>query len=321
MPWLRSGTAVALAVVLVLLALLPAWVALAQTPFYLDLASRLMILAIAAVSLNLILGHGGMISFGHAAYLGIGAYCVGIPAYYGIHDGYLQFLLAIVCSAVFALLTGLICLRTRGVYFIMITMAFSQMVFFAVVSIEEYGGDDGLVIDMRSRFAGLGDVENATTLYYFILASLIASLYLVHRIMRSRFGMVIQGIRGNERRMQAIGYDTFRYRLACYVIAGALCGYAGALLGNFTNFISPEMMDWTASGELIFMVVLGGTGSLTGSVLGAAAFVLLEEWLSALTIYWQFLFGAMLVAVVLFARNGMAGMLDRLGRQAWRRPS
>ena len=318
---LRSGTAVALAVALLLLALLPAWVAWAHTPFYLDLASRLMILAIAAVSLNLILGHGGMISFGHAAYLGIGAYCVGIPAYYGIHDGYLQFLMAIACSAAFALVTGLICLRTRGVYFIMITMAFSQMVFFAFVSIEEYGGDDGLVIDMRSRFAGLGGIENATTLYYFIFASLLASLYLVHRIMRSRFGMVIEGIRGNERRMQAIGYNTFRYRLACYVIAGALCGYAGALLGNFTNFISPEMMDWTASGELIFMVVLGGTGSLTGSVLGAAAFVLLEEWLSAVTIYWHFLFGALLITVVLFARNGMAGMIDRLGRQAWRRSS
>jgi len=139
--------------------------------------------------------------------------------------------------------------------------------------------------------------------------------------MRSRFGMVIEGIRGNERRMQAIGYNTFRYRLACYVIAGALCGYAGALLGNFTNFISPEMMDWTASGELIFMVVLGGTGSLTGSVLGAAAFVLLEEWLSAVTIYWHFLFGALLITVVLFARNGMAGMIDRLGRRAWRRSS
>lgn len=321
MPVLRSGTAIALAVALLLLALLPVWVAWAHTPFYLDLASRLMILAIAAVSLNLILGHGGMISFGHAAYLGIGAYCVGIPAYYGIYDGYLQFLLAIACSAAFALVTGLICLRTRGVYFIMITMAFSQMVFFAFVSIEEYGGDDGLVIDMRSRFAGLGHIENATALYYFIFASLLASLYLVHRIMRSRFGMVIEGIRGNERRMQAIGYNTFRYRLACYVIAGALCGYAGALLGNFTNFISPEMMDWTASGELIFMVVLGGTGSLTGSVLGAAAFVLLEEWLSAFTIYWHFLFGALLVTVVLFARNGIAGMIDRLGRQAWRRSS
>lgn len=313
------GIRAALAIGLALLALLPVWVAWTGQLFYLDLASRLMVLAIAAVSLNLILGHGGMISFGHAAYLGIGAYCVGIPAYYGIYEGFLHFPLAIACSAVFALLTGLICLRTRGVYFIMITMAFSQMVFFAVVSVEEYGGDDGLVIDMRSRFAGLGGVEDATSLYYFIFASLLAILYLVYRIMRSRFGMVIEGIRGNERRMQAIGYDTFRYRLACYVIAGALCGYAGALLGNFTNFISPEMMDWTASGELIFMVVLGGTGSLTGSLLGAAAFVLLEEWLSGITIYWQFLFGAMLIIVVLFARNGIAGILDWIGTGPWRR--
>ena len=318
-PGPSPGIRAALAIGLALLALLPVWVAWTGQLFYLDLASRLMVLAIAAVSLNLILGHGGMISFGHAAYLGIGAYCVGIPAYYGIYEGFLHFPLAIACSAVFALLTGLICLRTRGVYFIMITMAFSQMVFFAVVSVEEYGGDDGLVIDMRSRFAGLGGVEDATSLYYFIFASLLAILYLVYRIMRSRFGMVIEGIRGNERRMQAIGYDTFRYRLACYVIAGALCGYAGALLGNFTNFISPEMMDWTASGELIFMVVLGGTGSLTGSLLGAAAFVLLEEWLSGFTIYWQFLFGAMLIIVVLFARNGIAGILDWIGSGPWRR--
>jgi branched-chain amino acid transport system permease protein len=304
-----------------LLALLPTYVDFTDQPFYLDLASRLMILGMAAVSLNLILGHGGMISFGHAAYLGIGAYCVGIPAYYEIHDGFIQIPLAVACSAIFALVTGLICLRTKGVYFIMITMAFTQMAFFAFVSVEEYGGDDGLVIDLRSEFTGLIDIEGAVGLYYFIFASLVAVLFLVHKITRSRFGMVIEGARGNERRMQAIGYDTYRYRLVCYVIAGAICGYAGALLGNFTNFISPEMMDWTASGELIFMVVLGGTGTLFGPVLGAAAFVLLEEWLSAFTIYWQFIFGALLILVVLFWRGGINGLFDLIGRAPWRRRS
>ena len=307
-----------MAIGLLLLALLPVFVTFTGHTFYLDLASRLMILGIAAVSLNLILGHGGMISFGHAAYLGIGAYCVGIPAYYEIYDGFIQIPLAVACSALFALITGVICLRTKGVYFIMITMAFTQMVFFAFVSMEEYGGDDGLVIDMRSDFAGTMDINGANGLYYFIFVSLLVVLFLVHRITRSRFGMVIEGARDNERRMRAIGYDTYRYRLVCYVIAGAICGYAGALLGNFTNFISPEMMDWTASGELIFMVVLGGTGSLFGPILGAAAFVLLEEWLSAITIYWQFIFGALLILVVLFWRGGLNGLVDWIGRGGWR---
>ncbi|MDA9975387.1 branched-chain amino acid ABC transporter permease [Alphaproteobacteria bacterium] len=306
---------------LFLLALLPPFVAVTGHTFYLDLASRLMILGIAAVSLNLILGHGGMISFGHAAYLGIGAYCVGIPAYYEINEGFIQIPLAVATSAAFALITGAVCLRTKGVYFIMITMAFTQMVFYAFVSIEEYGGDDGLVIDLRSEFAGLIDIDGANGLYYFIFVSLLAVLFLVHRITRSRFGMVIEGARGNERRMRAIGYDTYRYRLVCYVIAGAICGYAGALLGNFTNFISPEMMDWTASGELIFMVVLGGTGSLFGPILGAATFVLLEEWLSAITIYWQFIFGALLILVVLFWRGGLNGLVDWIGRATWRKRS
>ena len=279
--------------------LAPVFTELASQPFILDLIARLMILAIAAVSLNLILGHGGMISFGHAAYIGIGAYAVGIPAYYEITNGFLQIAIAIGASAVFAFFTGLISLRTKGVYFIMITMAFAQMVYFAFISIEEYGGDDGLVIETRSEFGGLFDIEDTTTFYYFTWVSLVAALYLVRRIMRSRFGMVIEGAKGNERRMQSIGFDTYKYRLTCYVIAGMICGYAGALLGNFTSFFSPEMMDWTHSGELLFMVVLGGAGSLFGPVLGTAAFVLLEEFLSGITIYWQAIFGVLLILVVL----------------------
>jgi branched-chain amino acid transport system permease protein len=294
---------------LVLLGLAPTLTQMFDQLFYLDLANRAVILAIAAVSLNLILGHGGMISFGHAAYLGIGAYCVGIPVYYEIYDGLLQIPLAIGVSALFALVTGAVCLRTKGVHFIMITMAFSQMAFFAFVSIEEYGGDDGLVIEARSELFPPIDLEDNSALYYLSYLSLLAVLYLVRRIMHSRFGMVIAGAKGNDRRMAAIGYDTYRYKLICYVISGAICGYAGALLGNFTSFISPEMMDWTRSGELIFMVVLGGTGSLFGPVLGTVAFVLLEEWLSAITIYWQFLFGLILMGVVLFARGGIEGII------------
>jgi branched-chain amino acid transport system permease protein len=296
--------------VLVILALVPVFVAFSGNYFYLDVATRLIILAIAAVSLNLILGYGGMISFGHAAYLGIGAYAVGIPAYYEIYDGYLQITLAVVLSALFALITGAICLRTRGIHFIMITMAFSQMLFFGLVSIEEYGGDDGLVIEYRSEFPGLLDLEQATQLYYAALVSLVVFLFLISRLIQARFGMVIQGTKGNDRRMRSLGFDTYRYQLACYVISGAICGYAGALLGNFTNFISPEMMDWTRSGELIFMVVLGGGGTLFGPVIGAAAFILLEEVLSGLWLYWQFIFGLILILVVIFAKRGLMGLLS-----------
>ena len=297
------------ALVLLALAVMPLW----GQAFYQDIANRLMILAIAALSLNLALGYGGMISFGHAAYLGIGAYCVGIPAYYEVYSGFIHFPLAIGMAALFALLSGLICLRTTGVYFIMITMAFAQMLFFAFVSIETYGGDDGLVIELRSEFAPLPwlNLEDNATLYYVTWACLLLCLYALHRIVQSRFGMVIEGAKGNERRMQAMGFHTYRYRLTCYVISGAMCGLAGALLGNFTNFISPEMMDWTRSGELIFMVVLGGVGSWFGPVLGAAAFLVLEEVLSGLTIYWQLIFGLFLLAVVLFARGGIAGWLTR----------
>ena len=294
---------------LLALALVPVVADILDYPFALDLAMRLMCLGMAAVSLNLILGYGGMISFGHAAYIGIGAYAVGISAYYEIYSGFMQIPIAVIAAALFAFLTGIVCLRTKGVYFIMITLAFAQMLFFVIVSIEEYGGDDGLVIDTKSVFVGLLDLEKVTSLYYFIFLSLVGVIYLVKRIVASRFGRVIEGARQNEVRMQAIGYDTFRYRLICYVLSGAICGYAGALLGNFTGFISPEMMGWTRSGELMFMVILGGTGSLFGPVLGAGAFILLEEILSGWTIHWKLIFGIMLVVCVLYARRGIDGFL------------
>ncbi len=307
-PSLRHGVIFA---VMAAFALAPVFTALTDQPYLLDIATRMLCLAIAAVSLNLILGYGGMISFGHAAFIGIGAYAVGIPAYYGEYNGFIQIPLAMGISALFALVTGAICLRTRGVYFIMITLAFAQMAFFTFVSIEEYGGDDGLVIDTKSQFAGLVDIEQPVSLYYLIFACLLAVLYLVKRIVDSRFGRVVQGSMMNDARMQVIGFNTFRYRLTLYVIAGALCGLAGVLLGNFTGFISPDMMGWTRSGELIFMVVLGGAGSLFGPVLGTAAFLILEEILSAFTIYWQIVFGPVLILVVLFGRGGIDGLLAR----------
>lgn len=283
-------------------------------PFYLDLLSRALIIGIAAISLNLILGFGGMVSLGHAAYIGIGAYCVGIPSYYDYYNGWLHLGLALAVSAVFALITGAISLRTRGVYFIMITLAFSQMVYFTFLSLEEYGADDGLVIYSRSEFPEWLSMDSSSALYYWIFAVLLLSLYFTHRLVHSRFGRVIVGARFNEQRMQALGFDTYRYRLVCYVIAAMLCSVAGVLLGNFTGFISPDMIGWTRSGELIFMIIIGGTATLFGPLLGTIAFVVLEELLSSITVYWHLIFGVMLVALVLFGKGGIHGWLSRFDR-------
>lgn len=302
---LRNTVVVALLVMLALVPLYSAWVG---NNFVLILFTRVVILAIAAVSLNLIMGYGGMVSFGHAAYLGVGGYVVGILAYEGVPSGFVQWPLALVVSGLFALLIGALSLRTRGVYFIMITLAFAQMIYYVAVSLNRYGADDGLTIYRRSQFAGL-DLSNKVIFYYLCLALLLLVVFLVWRMVNSRFGMVIRGARSNERRMRAIGFPTFRYRLTCFVIAGVICGLAGALLANHTEFISPAAMHWTRSGDLIIMVVLGGMGSLFGPVIGAVAFLLLEEVLSSLTEYWQIIFGPLLLAVVLYARGGIDGLL------------
>jgi len=300
---------------LLVLALAPFIFELIDQPFYLDLLSRALILAIAVISLNLILGFGGMVSLGHAAYIGIGAYCVGIASYYDFYNGWLHLALALSVSAVFALLTGAISLRTRGVYFIMITMAFSQMVYFTFLSLEEYGADDGLVIYSRSEFPGLISMDSATGLYYWIFALLLASLFFVQRLVHSHFGRVIVGSKFNEQRMQALGFNTYRYRLTCYVISAMMCSLAGMLLGNFTGFISPDMIGWARSGELIFMVIIGGVGTFFGPLIGTLAYLVLEEALSAITIYWHLIFGILLVALVLFGKGGIHGWLSRLDRK------
>ena len=302
--------------VLFILALAPFIFEWIHQPFYLDLLSRALILGIAAISLNLILGYGGMVSLGHAAYIGIGAYCVGIPSYYDYYDGWLHILLALSVSAIFALITGAVSLRTKGVYFIMITMAFSQMVYFTFLSLEEYGADDGLVIYSRSEFPDWLTMESSTGLYYWIFGLLLLALIFVHRLVHSRFGRVIVGSKFNEQRMQALGFDTYRYRLTCYVISAMICGLAGVLLGNFTGFISPDMIGWARSGELIFMVIIGGVGTLFGPLVGTIMFVVLEEFLSAITVYWHLIFGVMLVALVLFGKGGIHGWLSLLDRKA-----
>ena len=280
--------------------------------YALNLLERVMIFAIAVLGLDLIVGFGGLVSFGHAAFIGLGAYAAGILAFHGVGDTLLAMPAALALSALFAALTGLVCLRTRGVYFIMLTLAFAQMAYYVVAGLARYGGDDGLTIYKRSQFFEPINLSNKTQFYYICLALLYASIYLVWRIVNSRFGMVIQGSRSNDTRMRAIGFPTFRYKLTCFVIAGVLCGLAGALLANHTDFVSPAMMYWTRSGDLIIMVVLGGMGSVVGPVFGAIALLVLEETLSGITEYWQIILGPLLLLVVLFARGGIDGLLRKV---------
>lgn len=291
------------------LAAVPPVAALANQPFYLDLVRRIMIFALAALSLNLILGYGGMISFGHAAYLGIGAYAVGVLAHYGIDNGFLQWALAIAASALVALVIGAISIRASGVYFIMITLAFTQMLYYLGISIEEYGGDDGMRLAVKSQFPGLIDLNDAGAFYYLVLAILVLALFLGHRLVNSRFGMVIRAAKSNEARTRSIGFSPYPYRLAAFVIAGAVCGLAGALLVNHTAYLTPEFMNWTRSGELMFMVILGGMATPAGPVLGAFALLLVEDALSGWTQHWQLILGPLLVLSVLFFKRGLAGWL------------
>jgi branched-chain amino acid transport system permease protein len=301
--------AVTLAVGGVLLALVPPIAALTDQPFYLDLFRRMMIFAIAAVSLDLILGYGGMVSFGHAAYLGIGAYAVGIPAYHGITNGFVQLGLAVAASALVALVIGAISLRTSGVYFIMITLAFAQMLYYLGISLETYGGDNGMRLAARSRFGGPIDLAQPATFYYLVLAILVLLLVAGRRLVASRFGMVVRAAKANEPRARAIGFSTARYKLTAFVNAGATAGLAGALLANQTEYLTPDFMHWTRSGEIMFMVILGGMGSLFGPVIGAVALLLLEDVLSAMTAHWQIILGPILTLVVLFAKRGLFGLL------------
>jgi branched-chain amino acid transport system permease protein len=325
MKGLLTPRNVVVAVLLFLLAAVPLYAAWTGNAFLVTLFTRVIILGMAATTLNLILGYGGMVSFGHAVYLGIGGYAVGILAYEGVPSGFVQWPVAILVSALFALIVGALSLRTRGVYFIMITLAFAQLVYYFGVGLDRYGADDGLSIRQRSQFAGLLDLTNRTQFYYLCFVLLLATIYLTWRLVNSRFGMVIQGARSNDRRMRAIGFPTFRYRLTAFVIAGATCGLAGALLANHTGFISPATMHWTRSGDLIVMVVLGGMASSFGPLIGALVLLSLEEALPIviravasplfgdvavrMAEYWQIVLGPMFLLVVLFARGGIDGLL------------
>jgi branched-chain amino acid transport system permease protein len=295
-------------------------------PYYLRVATRVLIFAIAASSLNLVLGYGGMVSLGHAAFVGVGSYVVAILAWHssndvplmlgslaipGTFDAAIAWPAAVLVAMLCALVIGVISLRTSGLYFIMITLAFAQMIYYYAISLQQYGGDDGMRMRSQSTLPGI-DLSNRTTLYYLVLVALLACLALLYVLTRSRFGLVIQGIRQNHTRMRAIGIEPFGYQLTCFVISGAIAGFAGVLLANLDSFVSPADLSLGRSSELVAMILIGGTGTLCGPMLGAAFYIILQLALGTLTTHWQLYFGPALILIVLFARRGLVGLLDRV---------
>ncbi len=295
--------------------------------YYVTMASRILIYALAATSLNLVLGYGGMISFGHAAFVGAGAYTASVMIVEGLPSAWIGWPLAMAVSGLLALAIGAISLRTRGVYFIMITLAFAQMIYYLTISMKAYGGDEGLTLTQRSTLGFGLDLKDDLTFYYIVLAILVSAVYLISRLVNARFGRAIQAIRENETRMEAIGYPTFRFKLTTFAIAGALGGLAGALLANQNNYVSPGILHWPESGWLMIMVILGGVGHLYGGIVGAVGLLGLKQLLENYKIGWlaamypnyqqhsELAVGVFLLAVVLYAPQGIAGLFARRSKK------
>jgi branched-chain amino acid transport system permease protein len=292
--------------IFLVLALVPIVARLGIEGYVLTIFTRLMILAIAAISLNLLIVYAGLVSFGHGAFVGIGAYTVAILSAHGVHELATQTILALVVCAAFALFTGAVSLRTTGINFIMITLAFGQMAFFLATSLAAYGGDDGLTLAKRSLLAGKDVLSQPAAFYYLVLGCLLITWVICRTLVRSTFGRILQGARDNAVRVEALGLSTFRYQLAAYVIAGCMAGISGVLLANHLEFASPSYMSWQRSGELMAMVVVGGAAGVHAPILGAAFFILLEEFLSTRVEHWKIIFGALLIALVVVPRSAFA---------------
>ena len=301
----------------------PFYALVVDEPFTITLATRAAILALAAVGLNIALGWGGLVSFGHAAFFGIGGYSMGILAYHAqtympLDLGFMVlsgsksmpviWVVAVLASALAALLVGLLSLRTSGVYFIMITLAFAQMFYYFTISWARYGGEDGISIYVRNGFPGLNTLA-PIQFFAICFAALLLALWLNARLVASRFGLALNAARQVPVRVQTVGLDPTRLKLVAFVISGAVTGLAGALFADLNRFVSPSMFSWQMSGELIVLIILGGVGRVMGPVLGAVVFVALEHWLGGLTTHWHIALGAILLGVVLFARGGLIGLL------------
>lgn len=295
---------------LFLLACLPLIAEAFGNPHYVTLFTRIVILATVATSLNLLIGFAGMVSLGHALFFAIGAYAVAIPASHGITDGWTQLLLALLASGLVALATGVIAIRTSGMAFIMITLAFAQMFFFLMVSLRQYGGDDGLSVPQRSDFDIL-DLASAPTLFYVAFAVLLLTLYGVWRTYHSSFGYVLRGARSNERRMRALGFAVDKVRIATYVASAMIAAVGGLLFANLNAYVSPSYAAWTVSGDLVLMIVLGGAGTVLGPLVGAIFLLLFETWAPGLTEHWMLPYGLAIVAIVLSSRHGIYGSIAR----------
>jgi branched-chain amino acid transport system permease protein len=307
-PWPTLGVVVALA-------LLPLAALAIGQPFYVVFATRVLIYALIATSLNLLIGYGGMVSFGHAAFVGAGAYTVALLMPAGIVSAWLLWPASLLAGAFLAFLIGALSLRTRGVSFIMITLAFAQMAYYLVQSLRALGSDDGLTLSARPSlgFPSLGflSLDRDATFYYVALAILLGALAAARSLLNAPLGRALQGIRDNETRMEAIGFATYRLKLLVFVIAGAAAGLGGGLLASLNGLVGPNLLHWTESGLLMIMVILGGAGRLLGGALGAAVLLIAEEAIAEHTIHWPLGIGLVLLAVVLFAPEGLAGLARR----------
>ena len=306
-PWPTFGVVAALV-------LLPPAMLLLDLPFYVVFATRVLIYTLIATSLNLLIGYGGMVSFGHAAFVGAGAYTVAVLMPAGIVSAWLLWPASLLAGALFALLIGAVSLRTRGVYFIMITLAFAQMAYYLVLSLHALGSDDGLTLGARPSL-GFLDLNGDATFYYAALAILLGALALVRALLNAPLGRALQGIRDNETRMEAIGFATYRLKLVVFVIAGAVAGLGGGLLVSLDRLVGPNLLHWTESGLLMIMVILGGTGRLLGGVLGAAVLLIAQEVIAERTIHWPLGIGVVLLVVVLFAPKGLSAWLPNVSRE------
>lgn len=297
------------AFLILVLAVLPPIVITMNDNFWVAFFARVLVYAIAASALNIALGFGGLVSLGHALFIGIGMYSVSLPVHYGVTSGWVHLAACVLVCSLVGGFTGLISLRTSGIAFIMITLAFAQMGYFVVVSLKQYGGDDGMGIASASEFFGL-QLNTPLSVYYCAWGVLVALTYWVLRLRTSPFGMALRAGRQNPRRVMSVGLALQRYQLAAYTLSAVLCGVAGMLLANLNAYASPSSMSWMVSGELIVMVVLGGLGSVFGPFLGALAFLGTEEVLKAATEHWMAIFGLAILAVAMLGKTGIAGWLQ-----------
>ncbi|WP_425340643.1 branched-chain amino acid ABC transporter permease [Caldimonas aquatica] len=319
-PLMRSaaGWAVALA----LLALLPFLPEPIGGKFHLELGAKVLIMAIFALSLQLLVGYTGLVSLGHAAYFGAAAYAVAVLAPQSdAGNGWLLLAAAVGTATLLALVIGALVMRTKGVYFIMVTLAFAQLVYFVVHDTDRFGGSDGTYIYFKPRFELFGralvDLDRTEHFYWFCLVLLGLTVAALGLVLRSRLGHALVGIKHNEQRMRAAGYDTVSYKLASFVIGGLFAGLAGFLYSIQHGYVNPEILSWHHSGNALLMVILGGLGSLAGAVIGAFSFVLLAEWFQGLTKHWQLLLGGFIIGLVVLLPHGIAGGLAALARR-WR---